>query len=86
VVHAAPIISIGPLLAPPWQVTWGTGVGWGAALGVGEGLDAGLGLAVAIVGLGVGEGEMAAVGADAPQAVTNTANTARPFSFVTQEA
>jgi hypothetical protein len=65
-------------------VTWGTGVGWGAVLGVGEGLGVGLGLAVAIVALG--EGELAAVGAAAPQAVTNTAKAARPFSLVTQEA
>jgi hypothetical protein len=51
---------------------------------VGEGLGVGLGLAVAIVALG--EGELAAVGAAAPQAVTNTAKAARPFSLVTQEA
>jgi hypothetical protein len=59
-------------------------VGWGAVLG--EGLGVALGLALAIVGLGLGEGELAAVGAAEPQAVTNTANAARPVSFVTQEA
>jgi hypothetical protein len=53
---------------------------------LGEGLGVGLGLAVAIVALGVGEGEFAAVGAAAPQAVTNTAKAARPFSVLIQEA
>src|SRR6266851_600207 len=76
-VHVALISSIGPVLAPLWQVTCGGGVGWGAVLGRGEGLAAG----VAIVGLGVGEGEMAAVGEAEPQAVTNTAKAARPFSL-----
>jgi hypothetical protein len=51
---------------------------------VGEGLAAALG--VAIVALGDGEGELAAVGEAAPQAVTNTTNAARPFSFCIQEA
>jgi hypothetical protein len=71
-------------VAPPWQVICGGGVGWGAVLGVGEWLAAGVG--VAIVALGDGEGELAAVGAAAPQAVTNTAKAARPFSFCMQEA
>jgi hypothetical protein len=75
---------MGPAVAPPWHVTCGSGVGWGAVLGVGEGL--GVGPAVAIVALVEGDGEVAAVGAAAPQAVTNTANAAIPFSFVTQEA
>ena len=43
-------------------------------------------LGVAIVALGDEEGELAAVGAAPPQAVTNTANAARPFSFPIQEA
>src|SRR6266851_7611061 len=76
-VHVALISSIGPVLAPLWQVTWAGGVGWGAVLGRAEGLAAG----VAIVGLGVGEGEMAAVGEAEPQAVTNTAKAARPLSL-----
>jgi hypothetical protein len=49
---------------------------------VGEGLA----LGVAIVALGDGDGELAAVGEAAPQAVTKTANAARPFSFLIQEA
>jgi hypothetical protein len=49
-------------------------------------LGVGLGLPLAIVGLGVGEGELAAVGPAAPQAVTNTAKAARPFSLLIQEA
>jgi len=81
-VHVALISSIGPALAPLWQVTCGGGVGWGAVLGVGEGLAAG----VVIVALGVGEGETAAVGAAEPQAVTNTAKAARPFTLLIQEA
>src|SRR5713101_2470109 len=76
-VQVALISSIGPVLAPLWQVTCGGGVGWGAVLGRGEGMAVG----VAIVGLGVGEGEMAAVGEAEPQAVTNTAKAARPFSL-----
>ncbi|HAF21210.1 MAG TPA: hypothetical protein DCK96_15895 [Chloroflexi bacterium] len=75
---------MGPALEPLWHVTCGGGVGWGAVLGVGEGLAAALG--VAIVALGDGEGELAAVGEAAPQAVTNTTNAARPFSFCIQEA
>jgi hypothetical protein len=86
VVHAELIRNIGPALAPPWQVTCGTGEGWGPALGVGEGPDTGLGEAVAIVALDDGEGELAAVGDAEPHAVTNTARAARPFSLVTQEA
>jgi len=70
-------------VAPPWHVTCGSGVGWGAVLGVGEGL--GVGLAVATVALEEGDG-LAAVGAAEPQAVTNTASAARPFSLVIQEA
>ena len=52
-------------------------------LGVGERL--GVGLAVATVALEEGDG-LAAVGAAEPQAVTNTASAARPFSLVIQEA
>jgi hypothetical protein len=59
-------------------------VGWGAVLGVGEGL--GVGLAVAIVALAEGDGELAAVGAAEPQAVTNTANAAMQPSLLIQEA
>ena len=70
-VHAELIRNIGPAVAPPWHVTCGTGEGWGPAFGVGEGL--GVGGAVAIVALGVGDGELAALGAAPPQAVTNTA-------------
>jgi hypothetical protein len=55
-------------------------VGWGAVLGVGEWPAAGL--EVAIVPLGDGDGELAAVGEAAPQAVTNTATAARPFTFL----
>jgi hypothetical protein len=84
VVHAELIKNIGPAVAPPWHVTCGSGVGWGAVLG--EGLGVGLGLAVAIVGLGVGEGEFAAVGAAAPQALTNTANAAMRPNLLIQEA
>jgi hypothetical protein len=53
---------------------------------LGEGLGVGLGLAVAIVGLGLGEGELVAVGPAAPQAVTNTAKAAKPFTLRIQEA
>jgi hypothetical protein len=53
---------------------------------LGEGLGVGLGLAVAIVGLGVGEGELDAVGAAAPQAVTNTARAATKPYLLIQEA
>gem|GEM_PF-6646919 len=70
--------------APLWHVASGTGVGWGAALGVGE--ELGVGLGVEIVALGVGEGELAAVGAAEPQAVTSTARAARRLSLVIQEA
>jgi hypothetical protein len=51
---------------------------------VGDGLGAGLGLAVVIVALE--EGELAAVGAAEPQAVTNTASAARRICLVIQEA
>ncbi len=81
-VRVALISSMGPALEPLWHVTCGGGVGWGAVLGLGEGLAAG----VAIVALGEGEGEMAAVGAAAPQAVTNTATAARRISLCMQEA